>query len=78
MKNYNNLSKILHKQFLGKNLITELFIDKLRNQSKYIDLKKFQYIFISGLARSGTTALLEALDGSKEFSSIRYKYMPFI
>ena len=78
MKNYSNLSRILHRQFLERNEITNFFLEKLIKKSKDINLNQFQYIFISGLARSGTTALLKSIDESKEFASLRYKYMPFI
>ena len=36
------------------------------------------HIFVSGLARSGTTILLNALFKSKKFSSLSYKDMPFV
>ena len=34
--------------------------------------------FVSGLARSGTTILLNAIYESDEFSSLSYKDMPFV
>jgi len=36
------------------------------------------HVFVSGLARSGTTILLNALYKSDEFASLSYKDMPFV
>ena len=36
------------------------------------------HVFVSGLARSGTTILLNAIHESNEFASLSYKDMPFI
>ena len=36
------------------------------------------HIFVSGLARSGTTILLNALYESDEFASLTYRDMPFV
>ncbi len=35
-------------------------------------------VFVSGLARSGTTALLQVLYGTGEFESLTYRDMPFV
>ena len=78
MKNYSFLSKILHRQFLNDKNIINFQINILKNKSIKFDLKNCRYIFITGLARSGSTALLQAFDSTKIFSSMRYKYMPFI
>ena len=37
-----------------------------------------KHVFVSGLARSGTTILLNALYESDEFASLSYKDMPFV
>ena len=78
MSNYSKFSQILHKQFLSKGKISELLTRKLKEESKGFNLNKCKHIFITGLARSGTTALLNALDSTNELGSLRYKYMPFI
>ena len=36
------------------------------------------HVFVMGLARSGTTVLLNALYESSEFASLSYKDMPFV
>ena len=65
-------------QFLNDKNITNFQVKELKNKSIKFDLKKCRYLFITGLARSGSTALLQAFDSTKIFSSMRYKYMPFI
>ena len=78
MSKYSKFSKILHNQFLNNGEITDYFIKRLNIKSNQFDLTNIENIFITGLARSGTTALLQALDSSGEVASLRYKYMPFI
>ena len=77
MNNYSLVSKILHRQFLSKNEFTKFLIERIFYKSKNINLKNFEYIFITGLARSGTTSLLQSISELKGFGSLRYKYMPF-
>ena len=78
MSNYSFLSQILHKQFLNNENIINFQISRLKRNYSQINLKKFIILFISGLGRSGSTALLQALDQTDKFGSLRYKYMPFI
>ena len=40
--------------------------------------RRDNHVFVVGLARSGTTALLNALYESTEFASLSYKDMPFV
>ena len=42
------------------------------------EIIKSSNIFITGLARAGTTSILQSLDSTGEFASLRYDYMPFI
>ena len=78
MSNYSQINKILHRQFLNKGEILKLSIDKIKKRSLNFELSNPKHVFVCGLARAGTTALLEALDSTKVFGSLRYKYMPFI
>jgi len=78
MKNYSFFSKLLHKQFLSKGELTNLFINKILSKAYNLQSDESSNIFITGLARAGTTALLESLDSTNKFASFRYKYMPFI
>lgn len=77
MNNYPKTSRILHDQFLYKGEIVNFLINRIKKKSKHIDFKT-KNIFITGLARSGTTAFLNLIDSTGEFGSFRYKYMPFI
>lgn len=78
---YNSLSKFLHHLSLGSKNVSELSFDldqKLFSQKKKNTQFKDNHLFISGLARSGTTALLEILNQSEEFISLTYTDLPFI
>tara|TARA_Y100001978_G_scaffold129822_1_gene115993 strand:- start:483 stop:1514 length:1032 start_codon:yes stop_codon:yes gene_type:complete len=68
----------LHKQFLEKGEILNFSLSRIKEKAIELDLYSIDHIFITGLARSGTTALLQALDSSNKFGALRYKYMPFI
>ena len=78
MNNYSNLSQIMHKQFLENKEITNAATSRINKKSLNFDLNNSNHIFITGLARAGTTALLQAFDSTNKFGSLRYKYMPFI
>ena len=76
---YSNLDQVLHRQFLERNSLTKFLFDRLvKKSNKSNSLRKNSHVFITGLARSGTTALLNKIYSSGEFSSLIYKYMPFI
>ena len=78
MSNYSFISKILHRQILNNKEILNLFLEKINKKACLNDKDQNQNIFITGLARAGTTALLQSLDSTNIFGSLRYKYMPFI
>lgn len=79
MKGYSYFDKILHRQFLGDNSFSNQLYERLISKSKiYKNVTYRNNIFITGLARSGTTALLNKIYATKEYGSLRYKYMPFI
>ena len=80
MNNYKKVDKILNQQFLGNNSLTEFLYQRIISKGN-INKKNFSsknYVFITGLARAGTTAILNQLYNSKQFSSLLYKHMPFI
>ena len=82
IKDYNYLSKLLHKIVLGNNSILNSSFD-LENFifGSNLNLEKVQnngHVFISGLARSGTTILLRYLYDTNKFASPTYNDMPFI
>jgi hypothetical protein len=73
---YNNLEKFLHKIALNNDLVNEILfsVEKVFFNTE----KKSKNIFICGLARSGSTLLLEILHENKVFASLTYNDMPFI
>ena len=79
MNNYSSSQKLLHKIALSSSMIREIFFDLEKsfflNENFEIDNK---YVFISGMARSGTTILLNAIYETNEFASLTYQDMPFI
>lgn len=78
MNNYSLMQKTLHRQFLNNKNIIDFCLNSIRERSKSIENNEGRHIFITGLARAGTTALLECIDSTNDFGSLRYKYMPFI
>ena len=74
--NYSSLEQHLHNQFLGNTEISNFLYERIKKYNKPKD--KIQKIFICGLARAGTTALLNQLYLSNQFASLKYAHMPFI
>lgn len=76
---YSNLDKILHRQLLGDTDVSRFLYKRLLNDKSALTYSPIgvRNVFITGLARSGTTALLNNLHSSKEFASLYYKYLPF-
>ena len=79
MNNYTFLQKKLHKlclknNFIKKSLfeIEKIFFYKEKNISEN------NHIFITGLPRAGTTALLNFYNQFNDYASLTYKDMPFI
>jgi Sulfotransferase family len=78
---YNLLLRLFHRLSVGSKAISALSFDI----EKQLFLKKDnpgitngKHVFVSGLARSGTTALMNYLNENEEFISLTYKDMPFI
>ena len=77
--NYNFLQKLLHDLCLGNNLIKKSLF-QLENLFYAInkDIVDNRHLFICGLARSGTTTLLEGFYKSNLYASLTFKDMPFV
>tara|TARA_A100001035_G_C27765514_1_gene493428 strand:+ start:347 stop:1321 length:975 start_codon:yes stop_codon:yes gene_type:complete len=77
VNNYSWLEKKLHKFALSLQFMREATFDF---ESTYLSLSSEtqDHIFITGLARSGTTILLNALHKSNVFASLSYADMPFV
>ena len=79
-KDYSFLSKTIHHLALNNNFIQEMLHDievSLFKKSIKLDNLK-SHIFISGLPRSGTTALMNFLYSTEKFASLTYRDMPFV
>ena len=79
MINYSFIHQLLHEIFLGNKLIKKSIfeLEKIIFLKKN-NIKNNKHLFITGMPRSGTTALLNALNKKTELCSLKYKNMPFV
>ncbi len=77
MKDYSWLQKRLHQFALSSQFMREVTFDAEKSLIR-TDKGTYNHVFVVGLARSGTTILLNALHKSNEFASLLYKDMPFV
>ena len=77
MNNYSWLQQKLHQLALSSKFMREAMFD-IESSSVSTSKTGDNHVFVSGLARSGTTVLLNAIYKSDEFASLSYKDMPFI
>ena len=79
MSDYGFLSRTLHRLALGSPSVAEASFD-LEQALNGRDLmgSDGRHVFVTGLARSGTTILMRALFGTGAFASLTYRDMPFV
>jgi hypothetical protein len=78
---YNFSSKLLHQVLLGSKPIAQLSFDMektLFGKGNLLEMTDGKHVFVSGLARSGTTILMTSLFETQSFASLTYEDMPFI
>ena len=76
---YSFGDKILHRMALGISFISEFTFDIETMKSKNVaDVSGGKHIFISGLARAGTTILMRSFYETNQFTSLTYRDMPFV
>lgn len=76
---YSRTDKLLHRLALGKSVAELSFEIETKIHSQNLPASKdSKHIFITGLARSGTTILMRSLFESSELCSLTYEDMPFI
>ncbi len=76
---YNFVTRVLHKMVLGNSLISKASFEFDGHFVKGRLLPSTDnHIFVSGLARAGTTILLKAFFETNEFVSLTYSDMPFV
>jgi hypothetical protein len=76
---YSFGERLLHRLALGFPVISEISFDidaLLFNKKKDISFEK--HVFISGLARAGTTILMRSFYETGQFRSLTYRDMPFV
>lgn len=77
MNNYSWLQQRLHQLVLSSKFLREVTFEC---ENSFISSlgESDNHVFVAGLARSGTTSLLNAIYASGEFASLSYADMPFI
>lgn len=81
MKNYGKLDLLLHRVALGSITMRRIAFDMdclLFSDAGTNSKRPRAPVYITGLARSGTTVLLEALYASRAFATLTYRNMPFV
>jgi len=79
MNNYNFWQQFLHRIALSPRFMRETMFEI--EKSAFLKKSKIEVknpVFVTGLARAGTTILLEAIHKSGEFASLSYSDMPFL
>ncbi|MBK7844858.1 MAG: sulfotransferase [Bdellovibrionales bacterium] len=77
---YSLASKWLHRWALNSpaRIQASFEMERLANECRFNRESHFHHVFVSGLARSGSTILMRAIYGSEKFCSLTYKDMPFV
>lgn len=77
---YSPIDKLLHYVFMGNSIIARfLFRVELSMNKKVLrSIKHTQNVYISGLARAGTTVLMQYLGQMPQFKSLSYRNLPFL
>ena len=80
MNNYSFFQRQLHRLILSSQFFREITygIERTVYSPKIKKNSEEHHVFITGLARSGTTILLHAIHGTGIFASLTYDDMPFI
>ena len=80
MSSYSKAEKNLHKLYLSNYFLSKssLELEEILHGSKAKKYGVEQYVFITGLARSGTTALMNKIFYSQEYASLQYSNMPIL
>ena len=79
MADYSSLEKFLHRLALGSRMRAEVLHDLERGSFlKSAPPDNGRHVFVTGLARAGTTILMREIHGSGEFGSLTYADMPFV
>jgi hypothetical protein len=77
--NYNFFQRVLHNVVLNNTIVKEASFS-LEKSMTNVDMVRdcSAHVFVTGMARSGTTILLQALHDTGKFASLTYADMPFV
>jgi len=80
MSSYSKAEKNLHKLYLSNYFLSKssLELEEIIHGSKAKKHPVEEYVFITGLARSGTTALMNKIFATDEYASLQYSNMPIL
>lgn len=78
MNDYSAIDKILHRAILGGGFMGELLFDMDSSLTGRAAVPVTRPVFVTGLARAGTTMLMRALYASGQFASLTYADMPMV
>jgi hypothetical protein len=77
---YSYWDRLLHWLALSSDSVGETFLDieLARHPVDPEEVRKGRHVFVTGLARGGTTILMRSLHGTGRFTSLTYLDMPFV
>jgi hypothetical protein len=77
---YSGIDKLLHYVFLGNNTVAKMLfkIEVASNKNSIRAAMQNRSVYISGLARSGTTVLTQTLGKLPGLISLSYRNLPFL
>lgn len=77
---YGPVDRLLHRLALGVPAIAEMSfsVDRALNRPDPEAAARGRHVFVSGLARAGTTIIMRRLHASGAFRSLTYRDMPFV
>jgi len=80
MPAYTSTDKVLHRLYLGNYSLSRagLEMEEILHGKQAREIKLEELIFVTGLARSGTTAVMRRIFETGEYASLQYSNMPFI
>jgi hypothetical protein len=76
---YGFFDRLLHHFALRSTHIQQMSftIDQMLNRTDYEEVREKSHVFVSGLARAGTTAIMRLFYATSRYCSLTYRDMPF-
>jgi len=77
---YNSIEKLTHRLYLNNYTLsrTSFYFEKELYKSRIANTEIDQVVFVTGLARAGTTVLFNALFQTNAYASLKYSNMPLL